>query len=670
MLTLGETATFAVVVGGSPPAYQWAFNGISILGATGSSYAVTNVEYANAGTYTVWATNINGSTNAQAVLQVLPPGGPSIRINGQLAVGTVFAIVSAQLTIAGGFTNGFIFYTLDGSVPTTSSPLYAGPVTLTNSTTIRAMSISADFSQSAVSPAVTLQIIPVYSLLTYAVGNGSISASPTSGPYPSNSVVVLTATAAIGCAFDHWAGDLTGSQNPSSLVMDGPRSVQAVFVQTHYPLTATTPGGGSVSVNGEVLSQPTFYPIGSTLTLAATASNGWSFLGWQGAVSGTNNPTDLIMDKTNQVQGIFGTVVATNTTGGGSIILSRTNPIPYGTSLTASAVPDSGNYFVTWSGAVSGTNAPTTISVTSTSAVNALFSALPGGKYSLAVVVMGNGSVAITPQKNYYNPGESVTLSASTTNAGTSFYGWTGDASGTNSSLVVTVSTNKVVQANFVSLPTVNISPQNLVVLAGSNAVLNANAAGLPPLSYQWLKDSVPLEGATNAIYPINNAQPTNAGIYSVIVYNPYGSATSGVATVTVVFPPSIALSPLSQSVAAGTSLTLGVVASGTAPLTYQWFNSLGPIAGATNYGYTLNPVQTNHTDSYAVMVSNPYGVVTSAVATLFVYVPVNITAQPASQAVPARSTVSLSVVAGGYPAPAYQWRFRGTICRGLHRAL
>ena len=171
----------------------------------------------------------------------------------------------------------------------------------------------------------------------------------------------------------------------------------------------------------------------------------------------------------------------------------------------------------------------------------------------------------------------------------------------------------------------------------------------------------MPLEGATNATYPIINAQPTNAGNYSVIVSNPYGSATSGVATVTVVFPPSITLSPLSQSVAAGTSLTLGVVASGTAPLSYQWFNSLGPIAGATNFGYTLNPVQTNHTDSYAVMVSNPYGVVTSAVATLFVYVPVSITAQPSSQAVPARSTVSLSVVAGGYPAPAYQWRFRGS---------
>ena len=34
-------------------------------------------------------------------------------------------------------------------------------------------------------------------------------------------------------------------------------------------------------------------------------------------LSGTNNPVDLVMDKTNQVQGIFGTDVGTNISGAG-----------------------------------------------------------------------------------------------------------------------------------------------------------------------------------------------------------------------------------------------------------------------------------------------------------------------------------------------------------------
>ena len=49
--------------------------------------------------------------------------------------------------------------------------------------------------------------------------------------------------------------------------------------------------------------------------------------------------------------------------------------------------------------------------------MSALFSALPGGEYSLSVIVLGNGSVAVSPQKSYYNAGDSVTLRTTPTNA-------------------------------------------------------------------------------------------------------------------------------------------------------------------------------------------------------------------------------------------------------------
>ena len=147
-VTAGELATFAIGVGEfSPVVYQWAFNGANILGATESTYTISNVQYADAGTYAVSVTNSYGSTNAQAVLQVVPPGGPSIRINGQLAVGTVACNCLCTTDYRRRLPNGFIFYTLDGSVPTTSSALYSGPITLTNSVTIHAMSLSADFSR-------------------------------------------------------------------------------------------------------------------------------------------------------------------------------------------------------------------------------------------------------------------------------------------------------------------------------------------------------------------------------------------------------------------------------------------------------------------------------------------------------------------------------------------
>ena len=139
---IGQNATFSVSYStynsshqnDQPWPAQWQFNGTNIPGATNYSYAIINAQLTNAGSYSVFITNPEGSETSQPspILQVLPPNAPSIQINNQLAVGSMSAIGSAQLTISGGFTNGFIFYTLDGTTPTTSSPFYAGPVTLTN----------------------------------------------------------------------------------------------------------------------------------------------------------------------------------------------------------------------------------------------------------------------------------------------------------------------------------------------------------------------------------------------------------------------------------------------------------------------------------------------------------------------------------------------------------
>jgi hypothetical protein len=484
--------------------------------------------------------------------------------------------------------------------------------------------------------------------------------NPTNAPYLSNSVVVLTATAAQYWAFDHWTGDATGSQNPLSVTMNGVRNVQAVFVPSAYPLTLSTPGGGSVTANGQVISPGTYYPAGSVVAVAATTNGGWSFLGWQGDASGAVNPLNVTMNQAYNIQADFGTVVGVNPVGGGRIVFSQANPAPFGTTLVASAIPNPGTYFVVWSGALTGTNSPAHLVVTNPNPkINALFGALPGGKFSLAIAVLGNGSVSISPQKSYYSLGDNVTLSATTTNAGASFHGWTGDASGTNSSIAVVVNSNMVVYANFAALPTVDISPPDQVVYAGSNAVLTAIVDGLPPFTYQWQNSLGNIAGETNATYTISNA--SNSDSYTVVVSNPFGSVTSYVATVTVVFPPSITVQPTNEVVAAGNPATLQVVATGTPPLSYQWWNGSGPIGGATNATLMFNPAETNESGSYAVVITNAYGVQYSEVATLTVYVPVSITAGPISQIVPNGATVTLSVQASGLPDPSYQWLLNGT---------
>ena len=78
------------------------------------------------------------------------------------------------------------------------------------------------------------------------------------------------------------------------------------------------------------------------------------------------------------------------------------------------------------------------------------------------------------------------------------------------------------------------VQPTNTVAAASSNATLSVVIGSTTPLTYQWYRNGVALAGATNATLTLNNAQPANAGNYTVVVSNAFGSVTSQVATLTV----------------------------------------------------------------------------------------------------------------------------------------
>src|SRR5262249_41116794 len=144
-----------------------------------------------------------------------------------------------------------------------------------------------------------------------------------------------------------------------------------------------------------------------------------------------------------------------------------------------------------------------------------------------------------------------------------------------------------------------------------------------------WFHEATNVPLATNASYTFASAQPADAGTYSVIISNLYGMATSDVATVQIVFPPQITQPPSNRIAAAGTTVDLAVAATGTPPLAYQWWGSSGAILEATNTNLTLSNIQTNQAGNYFVVVANPFGAVTSSVANVMVYIPVNIISQP-----------------------------------------
>jgi hypothetical protein len=205
----------------------------------------------------------------------------------------------------------------------------------------------------------------------------------------------------------------------------------------------------------------------------------------------------------------------------------------------------------------------------------------------------------------------------------------------TSTAATLTVST-------FAVAPTVTTQPANATSASGTPATFSVVAGGTAPLSYQWSKNGSVIPGATAASYAISSVQAADAGSYAVTITNAIGSATSNTATLTVntsATTPAITTQPSNATLTVGNAATFTVVATGTAPLSYQWSKNSVAITGATSATYAIASAQSGDGGSYTVAVTNLAGSVTSNAATLTVStVPVapSIATQPTSASVAA----------------------------------
>ena len=223
--------------------------------------------------------------------------------------------------------------------------------------------------------------------------------------------------------------------------------------------------------------------------------------------------------------------------------------------------------------------------------------------------------------------------------------------------------------------PRITTQPASATIYAGNSGTFSVVATGSVPMAYQWSSNGTSIASATNATYTTPVASIANSGtVYSVVITNSAGSATSTNATLNVL-PASIPLitaQPTNTLAYIGYTATFTVSATGTPTLAYQWYTNGVKVTGATAASYKTPVLSAAYNALvYSVIVSNGYGPVTSSNATLTVVAPTapSITTQPSSAVGVAGQKVGFSVVATGAPL-YYQWRTNNGTLSGATGAI
>jgi PQQ-like domain len=225
--------------------------------------------------------------------------------------------------------------------------------------------------------------------------------------------------------------------------------------------------------------------------------------------------------------------------------------------------------------------------------------------------------------------------------------------------------------------PSIATQPINQTVSVGQTATFSVTATGTAPLSYMWKRGGTEIPGATAATYTTPaTAIGDNASTFLVVVSNSMGSQSSAAAVLTVTAPvtaPTITAQPSNQSVTVGQTATFSVVATGMAPLHYQWKKGGVAIAGANASQYATPATAIgDNASSFLVVVSNAAGSQTSTSATLTVTaaaITPTITKQPSNQTVNVGQTATFWVTATGSAPLSYQWKKDGTAILGATAA-
>jgi uncharacterized protein (TIGR02145 family)/uncharacterized repeat protein (TIGR02543 family) len=640
----GATATFTIVASGTSPQYQWQKGTSDIVGATSSSYTTPALAVAdNATNYRCIVSNAAGKdTSTAATLTVttliIAPKVTTQPSNQSATEGSTatFAIVALGTTLQYQWQKGTTNITGANSASyTTLTLVHADSGTtyrcIVSNTAGKDTSTTATLTVTAtiVAPKITTQPTN-QSVVEGATATFTVVASGTSPQYQwqKGTANITGATAASyttpatvlatdnGLTFRCIVSNTAGKDTSTAATL----TVTAAIVA---PVVTTNPANQSVVE-------------GSTATFTVVASGTSPQYQWQNGttnISGATSASYTTGATTLANSGSTYRCIVSNTAGKDT---STAATLTITALITAPVI----------------TTDPTNQSVVEGS--TATFSVVASGTSPQYQWQKGTTNIASATSASYTTPATVLADNSSTYRCIVS------NSAGKDTSTAATLAVTTQVIA-----PVVTTDPANQSVCAGQTATFTIVASGTSP-QYQWQNTTANISGATSATYSTPVTTIANTGsTFRCIVSNSAGKDTSTAATLTVNALPLITTQPQSQTVCAGTSVTLSITATGSGTLSYQWKKGTATISGATSSSYTKSGLAAGDAGSYTCDVTSNTCTTTSNVAILTVNTAPSISAQPQPQTVCAGGTATFSVTATASGTLSYQWKNGTTAISG-----
>ncbi|MFN0011579.1 MAG: immunoglobulin domain-containing protein [Phycisphaerales bacterium] len=677
----GNTTLRVVAVGTAPLSYQWRRNGVNlangptgngstISGATSANMTISAIANADVTSYNCVvsnAANPAGVASSAVVLQIVAPPTITTQPMDQAApVGgqAVFsAVATGQLTSFQWRRNGIMLsdsakysgahsamLTINNLIPADFGSFDvvvsngAGQIAsiVANLTVIEAPTFSGHPQSITLDPGQTVNFVVIANpaeTLTYQWKRNGMNLS-NGGRFSGVTSASLVITGLVGadagdytCMVSNIVGNATS--NAATLIVNAPPVI------TDQPDDVTKNQGQSAS-----------------FTVVATGQGTFTYQWFRGVPEGSNG---------NPGGAIPGATMATYT-------------------IPAVVAGDAGPYHVTVTN-----GAGTTISNTATLSVNTSpvivtppspQSKAVGGTANFSVVASGTGPLTYRWRRNGINLNNNAQISGALT-ANLQIINLTAANAG-NYSCVVTgavspAATSASASLTVVSPPLITTDPVSQTVDPQVTVTFSVVASG-SQLMYQWRKDTVNLmngpgiSGVNGPGLTLSGVFPgVSDGLYDVVVSNTGGMATSAAATLVVRDLPIIDTQPFGGTFGAGSITVFSVGASGTGPITYQWFKGTPPmgvalmdggnISGSQSTTLEIDPLVAGDAGTYYCVVSNGNGSVTTQTASLIVLDPPNITVEPTDANVVRGSGNSavFTLTAVGSPTLLYEWMRDGT---------